>query len=315
MNTNDYYTMNKDKLAHCFRSILSYISPQLNTEITYFVKFKRWINLKRPMTFNEKLLWLKLYSYSKNPMVKECADKYRVRDYINDLGLGELLPNLIAVYDSPSSIEWERLPKAFAMKMNVGCKSNLIVRDKDSVDIELASSTIKKWFTKNYWAGYSELQYKDVERHILVEEYIGDPESPLPPMDYKFYCMNGECRFILVCADRGVETGRAHHAVKYYFFNKQWELLPYTPEALQFTDIHIEKPALLGEAIKQAETLAGAFPFVRVDFYLEGEKVYFGELTFTPAGAMDTELCMIPPGQSKTVDEIFGECLSIDSIR
>ena len=44
--------MNKDKLAHCFRSILSYISPQLNTEITYFVKFKRWINLKRPMTFN-----------------------------------------------------------------------------------------------------------------------------------------------------------------------------------------------------------------------------------------------------------------------
>ncbi len=299
--------------AGLFRSILSYISPRLNTEVTYFVKFKKRLNLRQPQSFNEKVLWLKLNSYASNPIVKQCADKYRVRDYIRNKGLGDLLCNLIAVYDSPDCIEWDNLPQSFAMKLNVGCRSNLIVRNKSDLKIENAKQIVNKWFKTNYWAGYSELQYKGVKRFVVVEEYIGNPASDIPPMDYKFYCMNGTCQYILVCKDRGCATERAHHAVKYFFLDRQWRILPYTPEAIQYKDIIIEKPDGFDDALAKAELLAKDFPFVRVDFYIENGQVFFGELTFTPAGGMDTELKMIPPKEDVSVDVLFGRELNLPS--
>jgi hypothetical protein len=275
------------------------------------MKFKRRLNLKHPRSFNEKLLWLKLNTYANNPLVKQSADKLRVRDVIKMKGLDNLLNPLVAVYDNPEIIDWGKLPNSFAMKLNVGCGCNLIVRDKTKLNTIEAQKIIRKWFRKNLWAGYSELQYKDVKRYVLVEDFIGDPSSSSLPTDYKFYCMNGTCEYILVCIERGTETGRAHHAVKYFFLDRQWRLLPYTPEALQYHDVAIKKPSCIDEAIIMAEQIAADFTFVRVDFYIEDDSIVFGELTFTPAGAMDTELSMIPPGEKRTVDEIFGEKIVI----
>lgn len=63
-------------------SILTRVSPTLNTKVLYYYKYGRRINLKNPREFHEKLLWLKLYRYNHDPAVKQCADKYRVRDYV-----------------------------------------------------------------------------------------------------------------------------------------------------------------------------------------------------------------------------------------
>ena len=38
--------------------------------------------------------------------------------------------------------------------------------------------------------------------------------------------------------------------------------------------------------IKVAETLSKEFPFVRVDLYEINNKIYFGELTFSPAAGI-----------------------------
>ena len=298
-------------IAHIFRSCLSFLSPRLNTKVSYYVKFKRRLDLKHPKTFNEKLLWLKLYTFANNPLVKKCADKYRVRAFVSQKGLESLLNPIIAVYDNPEAIDWGTLPHAFAMKLNVGSGCNLVVRDKDIISIDNSKRIVKQWFRKNLWAGYSELQYKGVKRYVLIEKFIGDPSSKRLPTDYKFYCMNGVCRFILVCLDRGVETDRPHHAVKYFFMDRQWNLLPYTPEALEYKGVSIDRPSCLDDAISKAEVLASDFPFVRVDFYIVDNLIVFGELTFTPAGAMDTELMLIPPGGKTTVDDIFGETLTI----
>lgn len=306
--------MNKVKIAHKFRSLLSYVSPRLNTEVSYRVKFGKRLNLSCPKTFNEKLLWLKLYYYKDNDLVKQCADKLKVRDYIKEKGLSCLLNELLFVYEEPEQIKFEELPSSFALKLNVGSGCNLIVRSKSHINVDEVKSTVGKWLGKNPWAGYSEIQYRDVKPYILVEKFIGDPLSDKLPFDYKFYCMNGVCQYILVCLDRGIDTGRAHHAVKYFFLNRSWNVMPYTPEALQYKDICIPKPERIDDAIRYAESLSKDFPFVRVDFYMEGNKIIFGELTFTPAGAMDTELCMIPPGEDKSVDEIFADKLRLEKV-
>lgn len=49
---------------------------------------------------------------------------------------------------------------------------------------------------------------------------------------------------------------------------------------------NLRKPRHWDDMIQIAKILSSDFPFVRVDLYdLEG-KVYFGELTFTPANGM-----------------------------
>ena len=47
----------------------------------------------------KKLLWLKFNTYWKNPLIKQCADKYRVREYLEEKGYGDLLNPIIGVYD------------------------------------------------------------------------------------------------------------------------------------------------------------------------------------------------------------------------
>ena len=111
----------KEKAAKIFRSGLTIVSPVLNTKVTYYVKFHKKLDLTNPRTLNEKILWLKLNNYWNNPLIKQCADKYKVRDYITQQGLTNLLNPLIADYEDVDQINWKDLPSSFALKLNVGC--------------------------------------------------------------------------------------------------------------------------------------------------------------------------------------------------
>ena len=181
----------KRAMQGAFRSTLTLISPKLNTAVTYRVKFGRKLDLTRPTTFNEKVLWLKFNTYWNNDTVKQCADKLRVRDYLEQHGYGYLLNELIASYEDVDSIDFSTLPDRFAIKLNVGCACNIIVQDKSKLDIEATKNTMRKWLKNNYWLGWSEMQYKDVKPCILIEKYLGGDDGSLP-VDYKFYCMNGK---------------------------------------------------------------------------------------------------------------------------
>lgn len=296
----------KKTLQGAFRSGLTLISPKLNTAVTFYVKFGRKLDFNNPQTLNEKLQWLKFNTYWNNPIVKQCADKYRVREYIAQQGQEALLNDLIGVYEDVDEIDFSNLPNQFALKLNVGCSHNIIVKDKAQLDIEQTKKQLKKWMNdKYYWLGWSEMQYKGVKPYILIEKYLGDEQGHFP-VDYKFYCMNGKATSVMVCTDRdGV-----HHP-KFFFMDKNWNKLPYTEEALKYPDYSIEKPKCIKEAFETAEMLSREFPFVRVDLYIVGEKIYFGELTFTPAGGMDIEFKFKAPGAEKDTDTILGELLEL----
>ncbi len=51
-------------------------------------------------------------------------------------------------------------------------------------------------------------------------------------------------------------------------------LYPTSPET------KVEKPVVLKEMLTIAKNLSAGIPHVRVDLYVVGEKIYFGELTF-----------------------------------
>ena len=69
----------------------------------------------------------------------------------------------------------------------------------------------------------------------------------------------------------------------------------------------IEKPKCIDAIFKYAEVISKQFPFVRADFYAVGDKVYFGELTFTPAAGLDSS-------RLPETDIMFGEMLHIEEL-
>ena len=267
-----------------FFEVLTLISPRLNSLARFYSKFGHLPNLKAPETFNEKLIKLKLEDYNNNPLVKKCADKYAVREFVADRGLAHTLVRLIGVYNNPEEIVWDSLPDRFAMKWNFGCHLNIICKDKSRLDIDNCSKKLASWKKDKYYLKNSELQYKvdESQKKIIVEEFLdnGNGESP---EDIKIYCYDGRPLYILICSNRR-EDGTAD----YCYFDSEWNFKRFdTINNDPLLVSSIERPINLDQILSYASVLSSGFPFVRVDFYIVNGKIYFGEMTFTPCGCMD----------------------------
>lgn len=264
-------------------SFLTVLSPTLNSKKRFYATFGRPLNLDNPRDFGEKIMKMKLDSYETDPLVRQCADKYAVRQYVEEKNCAEILVPLIATYDKPEEIDWDALPNQFAMKWNFGCGFNIICDDKSKLNKDDAVRQMKKWGRVKCYLPFSEMQYKNVPKKIIVEQYL-KPEQGKLPVDYKAYCFGGKVGCVLLCMDR--EYGHP----KFLFFDRNFSFLRnYSHEGMEMPeDFFMEKPKGFDEMIRYAEMLSTPFPFVRADFYLLDGKVYFGELTFTPAGALDS---------------------------
>lgn len=122
------------------------------------------------------------------------------------------------------------------------------------------------------------------------------------PNDYKVYCINGDAKYVMVCVGR---ENDGHPLFLYY--DKNWNLMPFSQDAIDNPDLKIEKPKCLDDLFFYANKLSKPFPFVRADFYCVGTKVYFGELTFTPSGGLDN-------GRLYVTDKILGDLLVLPEV-
>lgn len=110
-------------------------------------------------------------------------------------------------------------------------------------------------------------------------------EGWIAPKDYKVYCIHGVPTYILLC------VGREKGTPLYYFFDTDWKHKRISVDDFDVPeDFTVKKPACLDKMIECAWKLSKPFPFVRVDFFVCGEKLYFGELTFTPSAGYDTDI-------------------------
>ena len=269
------------KIFRKLMAIVSTFSPKLTSKIYYETKLKKKLNLKTPVTFNEKLMWLKLNEYEHNELITQCADKYKVREYVKKCGCNEILNELIGVYDNVDDIDFEKLPDKFVLKCNHAAGYNIICKDKSKLDINKTKKQLKKWMKSNYWKYVAELQYKNIDKKIVCEKFL-DSKDGNAIEDYKIYCFNGKPLFCMVCIERNL--GKP----KYYFMDRDWRLMRINPAGINAPDnFKIDKPACVEKMYMYAEKLSKPFKFVRTDFYDYNGKIIFGELTFTPAGCVD----------------------------
>ncbi|WP_026568362.1 ATP-grasp fold amidoligase family protein [Bacillus sp. UNC41MFS5] len=263
--------------GNLLKSLVCSISPEFLTRILYYKNFKKSLNLKNPNLLNEKLQYLKLKMYTDNPIITQCVDKYRVREYLKKYNLEILCPELYGVYDTPDEIDWNKLPKGFVIKCNHGSGMNIICNDKDTLDIEKAKESLSKWMRTDFWKIYGETQYKNVQKKIIIEELL-DPNI----LTYKFYCFNGQIRVAYVSLNG--ENGEKEKYMDY--FDPDWNWIPVKLWPHENAAVHPQKPKGYEEMCNLARILSRDFPFVRVDLYNVNGTIYFSELTFVPTGGM-----------------------------
>lgn len=246
-------------------------------------------NICNPTTFSEKLQWLKL-NYQ-NPLQTICADKFLVRDYLKNKGYDSILNKVILVAENIDELNINSLPEKFVIKATHGSGWNLICTDKKKINWFWWKKIMNIWLHNNiYWPG-REWPYKNMKPRLIVEEFMTDKSGLL--MDYKFFCFNGEAKFIQ--ANKGRDT--PNHAQNFY--DLEWKILPFGKDLKPRPDVTIDAPNCIKQMIEIAEDLATEFPFVRVDFYEVNGKVIFGELTFYPKSGLPD---FTPP----EYDEILG---------
>lgn len=253
----------------------SWVPDSWMIRLQYRIKTGRWPNLEHPQRFTEKLQVYKM-KY-RNPTIQQCVDKFEVRKYVESKGLGDILNELYGVYNMVDRVELKQLPQQFVIKscLGSGGQNVLIVKDKDDRKNDIIDKEIKKMRSlKDSYAilGREWAYYGHCQNRIIIEKYL-EEEGGL--IDYKFFCFNGEPRFLYVITDR-IMGKSATLGVYDMDFHK---ISVYRCDEMR-EEQSLEIPMNFAEMKNVAKRLSEDFPHVRVDLYNLKGKIYFGELTF-----------------------------------
>ena len=156
----------------------------------------------------------------------------------------------------------------------------VVCKDKNTLDVPKVRGKLKKSLESDIYTLFREWPYKDVPRKIIAEEYVESEDGDL--RDYKFFCFNGEPRFLKVDFGRFVE----HHA---NYYDMEWNLMPFEETDVRRVAEHREiQPGNFKKMVEFARKLSQGHKLLRVDLYNVNGKIYFGELTFYPASGLGT---------------------------
>ncbi|QOS39364.1 glycosyl transferase [Treponema rectale] len=229
------------------------------------------MNLNVPRSLNEKLNYYKIHYY--NPLMSDVVDKVKAKDYVKSKGLEKIIIPTIGVFDNISEVDISNFPNEFVIKNSMDSGGVYICRNKANFSFEKMK---EKLLVKNdifYHNGLQwalETAYKKSENKIIAEELL---KTEGTPWDYKFFCFNGEPRFLFVGSDRDSE-------VKFDFFDINFNYINVKNGHPHQKNKTISKPKNYDKMLEICRVLSKDFPHVRVDLYNLDGNIYFGELTF-----------------------------------
>lgn len=228
------------------------------------------INLTNPVTIQDKLEWINIYDI--NPLKWECADKIRIHDYCKRILGKDICVPIIKTYNHTKDINWDILPKKFVIKCNHGSGMNILVPDKTKANKQSISTRLDFWLKDDFsFRNGFESHYHWIKPMILIEEYMFDSNQKTSLYDYKFWCFNGVPKMYTI------NDGNGHGDIMYYKMDdSEYNLYGIEPKSTY------KKPTNFNTMVEYAKKLCEPFKFVRVDFYEVDNKIYLGEMTFTP---------------------------------
>jgi len=239
-------------------------------KIIYRSNFNKKLDLSNPVTFNEKLQWLKLYD--RKPIYTTMVDKKDAKNYVeNIIGSQYIIPAL-GSWDKFDDIDFGKLPNEFVLKCTHDSGGVVVCKNKKDFDMTYAKNRINHCLKRNFYYQGREWPYKNVKPRIIAEKYISS-NSQDGIRDYKFFCFNGEPKIMFVANDRMRDTD-----TKFDFYDMNFNHLN-IKNGHPNTNGKISRPDNFDEMKKLSEKLSQGIPEARIDFYDVDGKIYFGEIT------------------------------------
>lgn len=277
MNKLLYYLSSKDRFLE---RVLYTFSPFIKNDRKYIeLKWKTKgmgykLDLDNPITFNEKLNWLKLHD--RKAIYSRMADKYEAKKIVAKIIGEEYVVPCYGVWNSVDEIDYNTLPNKFILKCTHDSGSRIICRDKKRLNISDANLSLSKALSHTYYLGGREWIYKDIKPRVLAEKFLDD-HSGTELRDYKFWCFNGEPK-VVYCTNKGDNIFENFYDMDFKVLNINHGFERHVPEFVA--------PSGFEEMKTLAAKLSKDIPFVRVDFFQVEDKVYFGEFTFYDWGGL-----------------------------
>ena len=263
------------KLKEYYWKALPHFPYKLRYLLTWHTTKGGWPHLRSPQTYSEFIFRDNYYKrHDKHAFL---ADKYEVRKYVEERGLGDTLTKLYGVWDDANKINFDELPDRFALKCNHSCGMNIVCDDKSKLDISAVRKQLNEWLGMKH-PEFFEHHYTKIKPLIICEEYLSDSDGNFPN-DYKIHCVNGEPIYIQLC------FGRTKDDVgKRVIYSLDWNDLHYVVQDYHYSEEAAPRPKALEEMIRDAAILSKGLDYARIDLYDLDGRVVFGEVTLTPMG-------------------------------
>lgn len=276
-----------------YRLILNHLPKKIRIAVNYFRIFKVWPNIDEPKNFNEKILHRIIYE--KDNKFSFFADKYEVRQYIEDTVGSDFLIPLLAVYENACDLQTMKNWEQVVIKPNHGAGMVKIIDSEPDHFTKLnIINEAQCWLQVNYGKIGDEVHYSFIKPKILVEKKITRKKEGLT--DYKFhrfFSENGSYRQILQ-----IISDRSEQGFETVFFDvNDLDHIFHSPFGFKLVLTEREKDCI-AEIVKLNTKLCPEYDYVRLDWYITENKIYFGEITFTPGA-----------GRSLNFSGAFGEMM------
>jgi hypothetical protein len=222
--------------------------------------------------------WASLLFYEKISLYAETLTEEHAR-YTDKLIAKELakercpdieIPRVVRVLADYKDLRQEDINPRHILKSAHGSKWNNDFRRMSS--LRIINKKLEHW-NKKYKSSSIERHYSFIEPRFFIEDKIEDRmfSKTGDAVVYMVRCIDGEPISI------GVKVGnyQSNYDLKWTEFPNFSKVKPPFP---------IRKPNDLDKILEYAAALSSPFEFVRIDFYLSPDKIYFSEYTFTPAG-------------------------------
>lgn len=245
-------------------------------EDLFMEEFGRPMNWENPQTYNEKINWEKMNLHDDRRAL--LADKKLVRTWVVERIGEKHLTKHYGVWERPEEIDFKMLPSKFVLKANNGSGRNILVPDKEKMDLSKVFTELNYWMDSNYMFEGFEMHYGDIKSCIIAEEYLDGMAESL--YDYNIYCFHGEPKYIWCI------KGSHRPGCTATFYDTNWNMQPFS-YGYPLDIYPAPKPEKLEEMLGLTKVLCKDFEHVRVDWYMMPDgRLLFGEMTFQTWGGM-----------------------------
>ncbi|HVF83720.1 MAG TPA: ATP-grasp fold amidoligase family protein [Sphingomicrobium sp.] len=246
----------------------------------------RWPNLRSPQTFTEKVFWRKFND--RNPLYTFCTDKLKVRGYVGERVGSDVLVPLIFETANPEDLRELASWRNVVVKANHGWKMMEIIGDEEPSEQEKARiiGECHRWLAISHARLHGEMHYDGIEPRVMVERFVGDRQRT--PLDCKVHCFWQDDGTVMMMVQL-VADRHSSKSMSYYIdgLDERHVVRDVGDNPPRIEGLHQE---FVDAAIRKSKILSADFDYVRVDWMLTADSLFFSELTFTPGAGLSRSM-------------------------